>query len=75
MSERLGREIEAPGEPQETLGGDVLFGLELVDDEGLEGLRVSGGSGLPVAQLLDVAVHVGFYGLEGCGAEDVCGLG
>ena len=41
-----------PDEPEETLGGDVLLLLKLVDDEVLEGLGEGRGSELPVTDFL-----------------------
>lgn len=41
-----------PGQPQETLSGDVLLLLELVDDEVLQGLRERGSCELAVADFL-----------------------
>lgn len=41
-----------PNEPQQTLGGDVLLGLELVAGEILDVFGVGGGSELTVADFL-----------------------
>lgn len=50
----------APDEPEETLGGGVLLGLELVPAEVLDVLRLAGGRELPLADFLHrplAAVH------------------
>ena len=46
------RRGNAPDEPDKTLCGDVLLGLELVDDELLEGLGFERGGELAVADFL-----------------------
>lgn len=44
----------APDEPEETLGGGVLLGLELVPAEVLDVLRLGGGRELPIADFLQL---------------------
>lgn len=63
---------DLPNEPNETLGGSVLLGLELAGNEALKGLRVDGGGEESVADLLDVAKHVTLDGSKGNGTEDIC---
>jgi hypothetical protein len=48
----LGGGRDEPDEPDEAFGGDVLLGLELVDDELLEGLGFERGGELAVADFL-----------------------
>lgn len=43
---------DAPDEPDQAFSGDVLLGLELVDDELLEGLGFEGGGELAIADFL-----------------------
>lgn len=47
-----GEEGNAPDEPDQAFGSDVLLGLELVDDELLEGLGFERGGELAVADFL-----------------------
>lgn len=46
-----------PDQPDQTFGCDVLLGLELVEDEGLESRRLGGGSLLPLSHFLRVVVR------------------
>lgn len=41
-----------PDQPDQTFGSDVLLGLELVENEGLESGRLGGGSLLPLSHFL-----------------------
>ena len=75
MAEGLRGEVEAAREPEEAFGRGVGFaggGLgEFGADEGLEGGGGERGGELAVADLFDVAGHVGFHRGEGDGAEEV----
>lgn len=55
----LGEEGNAPDEPDQAFGGDVLLGLELVDDELLEGLGFERGGELAVADFLVRGKYLG----------------
>ena len=45
---------DGPGQPKQAFGGGVLLGLELVDDQGLQGLRVGGSGELTVTDFLHI---------------------
>ena len=55
---------EVPNEPDESFGGSVFFGFELIDNKCLEVLGLQGRGELAVADLLNVAQHVALYGSE-----------
>lgn len=73
---RVGRqgeagEFEATDEPEESLGGSVFLGLELIAAEILNVGTLNGGGELAVADFLDVADHVVFDGGKSDGAEGI----
>ena len=72
LPEGLRGEVEPPREPEEALGGFVLFLGELAADEALQGFGEEGVREVAGAHFGDVARHVVFYGREGDAAEEVC---
>lgn len=54
LVEGLGGEVEATGQPEETLGGDVLLGLDLVADEVLDRLGLGRGGKEALADFLSI---------------------
>ena len=72
MTQGLRGEVEPPREPEEALGGFVLFLGELAADEALQGFGEEGVCEVAGAHFGDVARHVVFHGREGDAAEEVC---
>jgi hypothetical protein len=62
-------EFKTTDQPEETLSGGVLLGLELVAAEILDVLRLGGGGQLTLTELLDVAEDIGLDRTKGHGQE------
>jgi hypothetical protein len=64
-------ELEATNQPEETLGGGVLLGLELVADKVLDVLGLEGSGEMALSELLDIAENVVLDGRKGNGAKGI----
>ena len=71
MTQGLCSEVQAANEPEQALGGFVLLAANLSLDKSLEGGGLGGCGLLALANLGNVALDVGFDGLEGSGSENV----